>query len=98
MGPATDASSEHSSMASDSGSDYDPLEDKVGIEPGQDIMSPKRLLNDQYGDLGLAASIFQVLGTPIGSTWPVSTLTDCVDGWAMLTLAGVYVSARCRQV
>ena len=59
---------------SDCGSDYDPLEDEVDIGAGDYHNSPKRLFNTRFGDLGLASSIFQVLGTPTEMSWPVSRL------------------------
>ena len=31
----------------------------------------KPLFDDRYGDIGLAGSIFRVLGTPADETWPV---------------------------
>ena len=46
--------------------DEDPLEEV--------IRPPVRttLFNDDFGDIGLAGSIFRVLGTPTPETWPVS--------------------------
>jgi len=49
----------------DSDEDEDPLEEV--------IRPPVRttLFNDDFGDIGLAGSIFRVLGTPTVETWPV---------------------------
>lgn len=48
--------------------DEDPLEEEV-------IRPPIRttLFDDGFGDIGLAGSIFRVLGTPTAETWPVSS-------------------------
>ena len=50
---------------SDEDEDEDPLEEV--------IRPPVRttLFNDDFGDIGLAGSIFRVLGTPTVETWPV---------------------------
>jgi serine/threonine protein kinase len=47
--------------------DEDPLEEEVKRPPIRTT-----LFDDGFGDIGLAGSIFRVLGTPTGETWPVS--------------------------
>lgn len=63
-----------SGSESDCGSD-DPLEDfhrpSTSTMPGRPV---SKLFDDTYGDVGLAASIFRILGTPNHDTWPVSDL------------------------
>jgi hypothetical protein len=42
-------------------------------EQDEDVEPPRDTLFDSaYGDLGLAASIFRIRGTPNPETWPVS--------------------------
>jgi serine/threonine protein kinase len=48
--------------------DEDPLEEEVIRSPTQTT-----LFDDGFGDIGLAGSIFRVLGTPTVETWPVSS-------------------------
>lgn len=72
----------HSSINEDSpaspvsSDDYieDPLEDDEA-DGVKRAIPRKRLFDDTFGDLGLAASIFRILGTPTEETWPVSLLT-----------------------
>jgi serine/threonine protein kinase len=64
----TDSRSEEAD--GDSDSSFDPL-DEV---PSNNEIPRRRLFNDTFGDVGLAASIFQILGTPTPETWPVSLL------------------------
>jgi hypothetical protein len=55
---------------SESGSedeDEDPLEEEVNRPQAQTT-----LFDDGFGDIGLAGSIFRILGTPSAETWPVS--------------------------
>jgi serine/threonine protein kinase len=54
------------SDSEDEDEDEDPLEEV--------IRPPARttLFDDDFGDIGLAGSIFRVLGTPTAETWPVS--------------------------
>jgi hypothetical protein len=51
-------------------------EDPEGAAPPHRLAHPRRwkrrkLFDTKYGDLGLAASIFKVRGTPTPATWPV---------------------------
>jgi serine/threonine protein kinase len=48
--------------------DQDPLEEEVIRSPTQTT-----LFDDGFGDIGLAGSIFRVLGNPTAETWPVSS-------------------------
>jgi hypothetical protein len=59
-------------LASDSDEDEerDPLDDE-----GDFRMSARTtLFDDGFGDIGLAGSIFRVLGTPTKEIWPVRAL------------------------
>jgi len=51
--------------------DEDEDEDKDPLE--EVIRPPARttLFNDDFGEIGLAGSLFRVLGTPTAETWPV---------------------------
>jgi serine/threonine protein kinase len=51
--------------------DEDPLEEEVKRPPVRTT-----LFDDGFGDIGLAGSIFRVLGTPTAETWPVS-ISSC---------------------
>jgi hypothetical protein len=55
----------------DEDEDVDPLEEEVKRPPVQTT-----LFGDGFGDIGLAGSIFRVLGTPTAETWPVS-ISSC---------------------
>lgn len=45
---------------------------KIGRRPSPTDNERTPLFNAAYGDLGLAASIFRLLGTPTKDSWPVS--------------------------
>jgi serine/threonine protein kinase len=47
----------------------DPLENE---QPTRPTRVGKGLFDDNFGDIGLAGSIFQILGTPTKDSWPVS--------------------------
>jgi len=47
--------------------EVDPLDEQVIRPPARTT-----LFDDGFGDIGLAGSIFRVLGTPNPETWPVS--------------------------
>ena len=55
----------------DEDEDEDPLEEEVIRPPARTT-----LFDDGFGDIGLAGSIFRVLGTPTAETWPVS-ISSC---------------------
>jgi len=55
--------------------DVDPLDEEV-IRP----RARTTLFDDGFGDIGLAGSIFRVLGTPTPETWPVSISSCRVTG------------------
>lgn len=85
----TDAMSEEAD--GDSDSSFDPLDDV-----SSDNETPRRrLFNDTFGDVGLAASIFQILGTPTSDTWPVS---PHAHSWSNdSNVAGIQDASRCRE-
>jgi cyclin-dependent kinase 8/11 len=47
----------------------DPLENE---QPTRPTRAGKGLFDDNFGDIGLAGSIFRILGTPTEESWPVS--------------------------
>jgi cyclin-dependent kinase 8/11 len=68
--PNIDDQSDSDDSDSNSEESLDPLEaDDCDRSP----KARARLFNDTFGDVGLAASIFRLLGTPTPQTWPVST-------------------------
>lgn len=52
---------------------YDPLEDSTPSPPLPVMNKRRTLFVDTFGEIGLAASIFRLLGTPSHISWPVST-------------------------
>lgn len=58
----------------DSDPDIDPLDGDVR-PVSRNSTRPARLFDDTFGEVGLAASIFRVLGTPTPDSWPVSPIT-----------------------
>jgi serine/threonine protein kinase len=61
--------SHQNSDEDDEDEDVDPLEEEVKWPPIRTT-----LFDDGFGDIGLAGSIFRVLGTPTEETWPVSVI------------------------
>lgn len=54
--------------------DSDPLTDSEGEIEGFRLRRPpprRILFSAEFGEIGLAGSIFRVLGTPTEETWPV---------------------------
>lgn len=94
LNPSPHASLEYGSEDSDRSSDYDPLDDDTDIDTANGSTAPKRLFDDTFGDLGLAASIFRVLGTPSEKNWPVSLL-DTMSYVSYSSPIGVWDVARC---
>lgn len=75
LAPAFSTESESADMSdgSDCDSDSDPLEDKTHSFDGANVPTTRKgLFDDTFGDLGLAGSIFRVLGSPSEENWPVS--------------------------
>jgi len=61
-------------MGSEDGSDEEEeLRDPLDSDDSPRLVR-KLLFDDRYGDIGLAGSIFRVLGTPTIETWPVCPL------------------------
>ena len=61
-------------MSSEDGSDEEEeLRDPLDEDDSPRLVR-KPLFDDRYGDIGLAGSIFKVLGTPTSETWPVCPL------------------------
>ena len=52
----------------------DPLESSGPTETRKSTMRPT-LFDCTYGDIGLAASIFRLRGSPTSITWPVRAIT-----------------------
>lgn len=56
------------------GEDMDPLSDSEGEIDGFQLRRPpprQFLFSAEFGEIGLAGSIFRVLGTPTEENWPV---------------------------
>ncbi|WRT69977.1 uncharacterized protein IL334_006970 [Kwoniella shivajii] len=67
---SSDGSSDHE-YESGSNDDYDPLDGPSSpFRSEKESSSRKPLFNATFGSLGLAASIFKVLGTPTPHNWP----------------------------
>lgn len=71
--PVVTASHEPGSEDSDDDDD-DPLDQSRTKTDDTGARSPRTLFDDSFGELGLAASIFRILGTPTEDNWPVSPL------------------------
>jgi cyclin-dependent kinase 8/11 len=70
--------------------DEDEDEEQDPLEDGGPIRPPARntLFDDGFGDIGLAGSIFRVLGTPTKQSWPVfNPLPE--NNQVMLTRIGI---------
>jgi len=65
------SSPDSNSDVEDEHKDEDPLDEEVVRPPPRTT-----LFDDGFGDIGLAGSIFRVLGTPTPETWPVS-ISSC---------------------
>lgn len=52
--------------------EVDPLEELWDNLPGRSNVA---LFDDSFGDIGLAASIFRLRGSPNDETWPVSVVS-----------------------
>ncbi|OCF61532.1 CMGC/CDK protein kinase [Kwoniella mangroviensis CBS 10435] len=74
--PSSDTSSSLSNVDSSDSSDEDQM-DPLDNEPSSSIQTRRPLLDSTYGSLGLASSIFKVLGKPSPENWPgFTTLPD----------------------
>lgn len=69
LGPPIEAYDDDS-PDSECGSSVDPLETEDQSEPSS---RARHLFDDSYGELGLAASIFRIMGSPDKAHWPVSS-------------------------
>jgi hypothetical protein len=57
--------------------DSDSEDEDEDVDPLEEVIRPPvrtTLFDDGFGDIGLAGSIFRVLGTPTEETWPVSVI------------------------
>lgn len=90
--------SEHSPEGSEYDSDEDPLEKEDNRSDNAQPSEARRgLFDDTFGDLGLAASIFRVLGVPTERTWPVSLSRSLGFPLRATSLTRSRNSVRCQM-
>jgi hypothetical protein len=67
--------------------DSDSEDEDEDVDPLEEVIRPPvrtTLFDDGFGDIGLAGSIFRVLGTPTAETWPVSISSCWVSEWMLI--------------